>query len=568
MVSNVARALVRAASRLVSTLVFELSSHTNTRRVETRRGTHECVRHNYIAVFPNVSTSQETMKFTGMLVCLLSTASVLQAQPAVATVVNAASNRFRDLPFSGVAQGSLAVAYGTGLGPATIAYVGSFPLPTDLAGTSVSITVAGTIVPALMIYTVNTQIAFLVPSRTPTGVGQIRVTYNGGTSAAAPIEILDASPGIFTFAQNGSGQGVATDALNNAVITLQTAARPGQLLTVWTNGLGADSGDESKGPTTGNLPINLDAIIGGQKAEVLYKGRSGCCSGLDQVNLRVPSGVLGCYVPMYFRTPTFVSNMVTLPVSADGGPCPSPFGDRATFSQGTLELDHDTDSRGTTNVGQAYFLRYDRQNYNSIQILDGPPGTCIAAQFRNDGPGVDPAQPTALDAGPRLTISAGGTTWQLDSGAPGAYFADLGTNSPFNVTGQGTLTGRGGSAIGAFSATFALDALPPFQWPETLARVPVDQPLTFHWSGSDANGVVHVAGNAAAGNASVSIFCTATPGASELTIPADVLKELPKGQGFFSVEYRRLGNITGGPAALDAFNLDRRIRWARQVVFE
>jgi uncharacterized protein (TIGR03437 family) len=515
------------------------------------------------------------MKFTGMFVCLLWAASVLEAQPAVATVVNAASNRFRDLPFSGVAQGSLAVAYGTGLGPATIASATSFPLLTNLAGTSVSITVGGTTVPALMIYTVNTQIAFLAPSRTPTGVGQMRVTYNGVSSAAAPIEILDASPGLFTFAQNGSGQGVATDALNNAVITLQAAAQPGQLLTVWTNGLGADSGDESKGPTTGNLPVNLDAIIGGQKAEMLYKGRSGCCSGLDQVNLRVPSGVLGCYVPMYFRTPTFVSNMVTLPVSADGGPCSNPFGvatpallDHATFSQGTLELDHDTDSQGTSNVGQAYFMRYDRQNYNRVQILDGPPGTCIAAQFRNDGPGVDPAQPTALDAGPRLTISAGGTTWQLDSGGPGSYFADLGVNSPFNVTGQGTLTGGGGSAINAFSANFALDALPTFQWSETLNRVPVDQPLTFHWSGSDGNGVVRVAGNVAAGNSSVSIFCTGAPGATELTIPSDVLRELPKGQGFFSVEYRRLGNITGGPSVLDAFTLDRRIRWARQVVFE
>ena len=517
------------------------------------------------------------MKFPGIVVCLLSAASVPQAQPVVATVLNAASNRFRELPYSGVAQGALAVAYGTGLGPAALVQAASFPLTPNLAGTSASITVAGTTVSALMIYTVNTQIAFLVPSKTPTGVGQMQVTFNGAVSAAAPIEILDASPGIFTFSQNGSGQSVATDALNNAVITLQASAQPGQLLTIWTNGLGADSGDESKGPTVGDLPVNLDAIIGGQKAEVLYKGRSGCCSGLDQVNLRVPSGVaLGCYVPIYFRTPTFVGNMVTLPVSANGGPCSNPFDvanpgllDRATFSQGTLELDHDTDSRGTSNVGQAYFMRYDRSNYSRVQMLDGPPGTCLAAQFRNDGPGVDPAQPTALDAGARLTITAGGTSWLLDSGGLGSYFADLGANSPFNVTGQGALSnGRGGSAINAFSAAFTLDALPPFRWAETPDRVPVAQPLTFHWSGSDTNGVVHVAGNSAAGNASVSIFCTAAPGASELTIPPDVLSELPKGQGFFSVEYRRLGNISGGPAVLDAFILDRRIRRARPVVFE
>src|SRR6266850_7216946 len=43
--SDVAHALMRAASRLVSTLAFELSSHTNKRRDESRRRTHECVRH-------------------------------------------------------------------------------------------------------------------------------------------------------------------------------------------------------------------------------------------------------------------------------------------------------------------------------------------------------------------------------------------------------------------------------------------------------------------------------------------------------------------------------------------
>src|SRR5258708_21293894 len=42
---TVAHALVRAASRLVSTLASEFVSPTNKRRDESRRGTHECVRH-------------------------------------------------------------------------------------------------------------------------------------------------------------------------------------------------------------------------------------------------------------------------------------------------------------------------------------------------------------------------------------------------------------------------------------------------------------------------------------------------------------------------------------------
>jgi hypothetical protein len=37
---------VRAALRIVWTLAFELSLHANKRRDESRRGTHECARHN------------------------------------------------------------------------------------------------------------------------------------------------------------------------------------------------------------------------------------------------------------------------------------------------------------------------------------------------------------------------------------------------------------------------------------------------------------------------------------------------------------------------------------------
>src|SRR5216684_4271305 len=45
-IADVAHALVRAASRLVSTLGCEFPPSATKRRDESRRGTQECVRHN------------------------------------------------------------------------------------------------------------------------------------------------------------------------------------------------------------------------------------------------------------------------------------------------------------------------------------------------------------------------------------------------------------------------------------------------------------------------------------------------------------------------------------------
>src|SRR5216684_4477605 len=55
---NVPHALVRAASRLVSMLGFELSSHTNKCRDESRHGTQECVR--YEVQWPNESPDRNS----------------------------------------------------------------------------------------------------------------------------------------------------------------------------------------------------------------------------------------------------------------------------------------------------------------------------------------------------------------------------------------------------------------------------------------------------------------------------------------------------------------------------
>src|SRR5262245_2554806 len=132
-----------------------------------------------------------------LLLFLLSAAiSRLSAAPVITSIANAASNRGFSFP---LAQGSIFVIKGTGLGPASISIAPAAFQSTTLSGTSVAVTVGTTTVNALMYYTSATQVAALLPSNTPiTGPGMFTVTYNGQTSNPVGHGLVASSVGIFT----------------------------------------------------------------------------------------------------------------------------------------------------------------------------------------------------------------------------------------------------------------------------------------------------------------------------------------------------------------------------------
>jgi uncharacterized protein (TIGR03437 family) len=86
----------------------------------------------------------------------------LSAAPVLTSVVNAASYADPLLPGSLIAAGSIFIVRGTGLGPANITVAPAPFQSTSLSGTSVSVTVNGQTVNALMYYTSATQIAALL----------------------------------------------------------------------------------------------------------------------------------------------------------------------------------------------------------------------------------------------------------------------------------------------------------------------------------------------------------------------------------------------------------------------
>ena len=257
------------------------------------------------------------------------------AGPNVTSVVNAASNILPGLPNAGIAQGGIFVVFGSGIGPANITYAATPFQSSTLSDTSVSVTVGGATVNALMYYASAGQVAALLPSNTPAGTGSFTVTYNGQTSNAAPITVVANNLGIFTVGSNGQGPGIVTypdyslvsaakDTQCGGPGTYCGAANPGDTLTLWATGLGPVSGNDASGAGLGqNMPnIPLTVWLGGVQAPVVYQGRSGCCVGEDQIAFTVPNNVpTGCAVPLLVQIDNQISNTTVMPVAIGSRNC-------------------------------------------------------------------------------------------------------------------------------------------------------------------------------------------------------------------------------------------------------
>ena len=243
--------------------------------------------------------------------------------PLVTQISNSASYAPAGAPNGGIAQGSLFVIFGYGLGQTSLTQSG-YPLSANLSGTSIKVTVGFTSTDALVLYTSSRQVAAILPSRTSAGTGSLVVTYNGAISSSMPITVVPSSFGTYTVASNGLGPGIITGA-DYGLKTSSSPARPGETVILWGTGLGAITGDESKPPTPANQFSPLVLLGNSAQAKVSYAGRSSCCSGLDQINFVVPPGIEGCFVPVSVQIGGVPSNFTSVPIASSGA-CVQPPG--------------------------------------------------------------------------------------------------------------------------------------------------------------------------------------------------------------------------------------------------
>ena len=407
----------------------------------------------------------------------------------------------------GIAQGSVFAIFGSKLGPDTLVKAESFPLKTEVGGTSVRVTSFGVAVDAYPLYVTQGQIGALMPSNAPLGTASVTVTYNGQTSAPVETVVVRRSFGAFTANQSGSGPAIAfnyVSAIDQPLNSVLTPARPGQVVTLWGTGLGPVAGDETAGPLPGDLDVRMNVQVAGIPARVLYKGRSGCCAGIDQINIEVPASVQGCYLPVFIQpgqtpsqlagnmTPTegTATEQITIAVTANGEPCSDPAGltgaeisameKKGGIRLGWLWLENSRDGA----VGTANFANFDSASMLArLGVFGLPsPGTGMMAYMVAGGAGW-PA-PNPLDAG-SLVLTGPGGSFAFTRKASGEYTLETPATLP---AGSYTLrNGDGGKDVAAFTATFLVP--PPLNWlnPNEVTQYANYQP---RWTGGDPNGFV------------------------------------------------------------------------------
>jgi uncharacterized protein (TIGR03437 family) len=204
--------------------------------------------------------------------------------------------------FSGttLASESIVAAFGTGLAINTQA-AESLPLPTSLAGTTITVKdSAGVERQAPLFFVSTAQINYQMPPGTASGAATVTIINRYGEVSAGTVQIAAVAPGL--FAANANGQGVAAavalrikadgtqqhepvarfDAVTNRFVSVPIDLGPGTdqvFLIPFGTGL--------------RFGATATATIGGANAEVLFAGVAPGFVGLDQANVRLSRSLIG-----------------------------------------------------------------------------------------------------------------------------------------------------------------------------------------------------------------------------------------------------------------------------------
>ena len=484
--------------------------------------------------------------------------------PAINSVTNAASGITPGLPNAGIAPGAIFVVYGTAMGPAKLSFAPAAFQSTTVSGTSIEVTVGGTKVDALMLYTSANQVAALLPSDTPAGVGTAALTYNGNTSRTVPIEVVANNVGLFTIDASGAGPGVVmypdyslVSAVKSAhcggANTICGAANPGDTLILWATGLGAINGSDAAGVGLGeNMPnIPLKLWLGGVQAKVNYQGRSGCCIGEDQIVFTVPENTpTGCAVPLVVQIGSEISNNVLIPVAKEGRSCTlvrpdyAPIGAEkieelvtaGPVNSGSIRLDHFSSGEGAPHFEDDARFQFFKltgylpgtQPFFVSWIDDQPAGTCIVYNNLNQSLNNPITGGSGLDAGSSFKLMGPMGSVTLPAGNGKA--AQFNATGSFLVPGTYTITGSGGANVGSFNGTFAIPERAKLVSPQNNGSATRANGMKVSWTGGSGNLMIELGScSDNSCNNGAGAVCRVPASLGSFTIPAYVLEALPAG---------------------------------------
>ena len=202
-----------------------------------------------------------------------------------------------------LAPESIVSAFGSGFATSTLA-ASSSPLPTTLGGVTVKVRdSAGVDRLAPLFFVSPTQINYQIPAGANKGPSTISVTGGDGSVFTGTTLIADIAPGVFTA--NASGQGVA------AAVALRVKADGSQQFEPIARfdqaqqrfvAIPIDLGPETDqvflllfgtGIRFRSALSTVTVKIGGLDAQATFAGALNDFVGLDQVNVRLPRGLVG-----------------------------------------------------------------------------------------------------------------------------------------------------------------------------------------------------------------------------------------------------------------------------------
>ena len=526
---------------------------------------------------------------------LLFVAPLLSAQPVIFPkgIVNGANYASPGLPGGSIARGSLFTIFGKGLGPgAPGTQVTAFPIATTLGGTSVRVTQGSVGVDALPVFAFDGQLNVIMPSNAPLGLVSVQVTYNGAKSNPSPVQIINSSFGAFAANSGGFGPSIVQNfvsATEQPINSLTKTAAPGQVVTLWGTGLGPANGPDNVAPTAGNLTTPVEIWVGGKAVaagDILYSGRSPCCSSIDQIVFKLPPDApTGCYVPVLVRTDRAItSNTTTIAIQGSGSSCAdagNPFaqiygvaGKTGTVTlsrvQFTAQTDIPTARQQNFDIGGAVFRQEPGGQFffNSAYSFP-PPGSCTVYQGKGNILVQDPVPGgrsggTGLDAGASLAVSGGSGSRQISR--TGTNFTEYHTYIGSNVQssqaptlyldpGNYTVSGNGGQAVGAFQAKINVRPVLNYISLAGLSAVNRAQGLNLTWAAPDSRvaAVAIVGGNYDVPTDSSAVFlCMAPASALSFTVPTYILGAIPQSRqmAYQSQGYLFMGTALYEPSAV------------------
>jgi uncharacterized protein (TIGR03437 family) len=452
--------------------------------------------------------------------------------------------------------------FGEELGPSTLTRAPGFPLPTELAGTSIRIQSAGQEKTAYLVYASAAQLAAVLPSDTPLGRATAVVMREGQLSEACSFTIVRSAFGIYTINSAGSGYGILTNA-SYRLMTPGFSMRPGETGILWGTGLGPVPFSDADPASVQDVVDDVEVLVGGRPAVVRYKGRAPCCAGLDQIVFDVPSETAaGCGVTVAVRTGRVASNFAHMAVApSESRTCSDPAGfstaDMDLWSSfgrlrvGLMDLRRLVQivpSAGATleritDSGSAVFYLQPFSRFISQRAPGISFGSCVVYVYRgltlgetappfglNGGPGLQVEGPRGMRRIPQSTTNTAVYQGALGGGTLGLPDP---TNSQeaslFLVPGEYSLTSSGGVDVGPFTARIRASGALRWISPADPRVIPRDRDLEFRWEGGDTSDLVQPSGLSYSIPHDVTgrFICSARASDRSFRVPAWVLSALP-----------------------------------------